>query len=142
MVVIVKSCSMRNAPWTRRLGVVAVIALAACGGDNVTDPDPVLPIPGISLTVPSALGVIQGGTTTLIVGITRTSYVGAVAMTLTGLPTGVTTPFAAPTSTNQFQFTLIASGTATTGAATVTVNASGIDIPSKQATFVLNVAPK
>lgn len=133
---------MRNAPLARCLGVTALVALAACSGDSVTSPDPVLPTPGVKITVPTALGVIQGGTTVLTVGITRTSYVGVVFMTLSGLPNGVTGPSVTSTSTNQFQVTLVATATATTGAATVTVHASGIDIPNAQATFVLNVAPR
>lgn len=133
---------MRRAGWVRRIGVATMVVLAACGSDSVTNPDPVLPTPGVALTVPTALGMIQGGSTTLVVGITRTSYVGVVFLTLTGLPNGVTGPTVTSTSTNQFQVILNASTTATTGAATVTVNASGIDIPSRQATFVLNVAPR
>ena len=133
---------MQRTRWGRRIGLVTLAALTACGSDNVTDPDPILPTPGIALTVPTALGVIQGGTTNLVVGITRTSYVGVVFMTLTGLPNGVTAPTVTSTSTNQFQMILSASATATVGAATVTVNASGIDIPSRQGTFVLNVAPR
>jgi hypothetical protein len=135
---------MRSAGWVPRSGAVAIamVSLAACGSDSVTNPDPDPPTPGIALTVPSALGIIQGGSTNLVVGITRTSYVGVVFLTLTGLPNGVTGPTVTSTSTNQFQVILNASATATTGAATVTVNASGIDIASRQATFVLNVSPR
>ncbi|MBC7896974.1 MAG: hypothetical protein H7066_16265 [Cytophagaceae bacterium] len=138
----VKSWSMRSAQWARRLGVVALASVAACGSDGVAGPDPTPPTPGVALTVPTALGVIQGGTTILTVGIARTSYVGVVFMTLSGLPAGVTGPSVTSTSTNQFQVTLVATPTATTGAATVTVHASGIDIPNAQGTFVLNVAPR
>lgn len=135
---------MRNRSFARTVGAVALsLAGAACDtGSSVTDPDPVLPTPKVALVVPTALGIIQGGTTQLVVNINRTSYVGVVFMTLSGLPNGVTGPTVTSTSTNQFNVTLVATATATTGAATVTVNASGIDIPAAQGSFVLNVAAR
>jgi cellulose 1,4-beta-cellobiosidase len=78
--------------------------------------------PDFSLAAASA-SVAQGGTATSAITVTRLSgFTGAVALTASGLPAGVTAAFSpASTTTAASTLTFTASSTATLGAATVTV---------------------
>ncbi|HEY2389769.1 MAG TPA: glycoside hydrolase family 6 protein [Candidatus Angelobacter sp.] len=77
--------------------------------------------PDFSLSATNA-SVAQGGTATSAVTITRLSgFAGAVALTASGLPAGVTASFNPASTTSASTLTFTASSTATLGAATVTV---------------------
>jgi hypothetical protein len=85
--------------------------------------------------------VQQGATGTSTITITRTNgFAGAVTLTATGLPNGVTAAFnpAAPT-TNTSTLTFTASPTATVGTATVTVRGNSGTLAEQTATVALNV---
>jgi endo-1,4-beta-xylanase len=71
---------------------------------------------------PSSLTVARGAGGTSTIAIVRTSFPGSVALSATGLPSGVSAAFApASTTGNSSLLTLTASAAATLGAATVTV---------------------
>lgn len=87
----------------------------------------------------AAATLAQGGTVTVPVQITRTNFTGAVTLSATGLPTGVTAGFdpAAPTG-NTSTLTLTATAGAATGAANVTVQGASGAL-SRTATLALTV---
>ena len=90
---------------------------------------------------PTTLSVAQGATGNTTVTITRTNgFAGAVNLTATGLPNGVTAAFnpAGPT-TNTSTLTLTASATATVGQATVTVRGNATGLAEQTATLALTV---
>lgn len=72
---------------------------------------------------PATLSIGQGGSSSSVIGITPINlFTGAVALSASGLPAGVTASFTpVSTSTNTSNLTLTASSTATLGAATVTI---------------------
>jgi len=82
----------------------------------------------------------QGGSVTVPVQITRTNFTGAVTLTTTGLPQGVSGTFdpAAPTGTTS-TLTLSATAGAVTGAATVTVQGAGTGVGNRTAALALTV---
>jgi xyloglucan-specific exo-beta-1,4-glucanase len=86
------------------------------------------PTPDFSLAAnPTSLTVNRGASGTSTITITRTGgFTGAVALSASGLPSGVSASFnpASATGTSSV-LTLTASGTATLGAATVTVTGTG-----------------
>src|SRR6187455_2553956 len=75
---------------------------------------------------PGALSVTRGASAATTVTIARTNFTGAVTMSATGLPAGVTVAFnpSAATTGNSVTATFTASSTATLGAATVTLTAT------------------
>jgi endoglucanase len=77
-------------------------------------------------TSPGALSVARGASGTSTVAINRTNFTGAVTMSASGLPSGVTVAFnpSAATTGNSVTATFTASSTATLGAATVTLTAT------------------
>jgi hypothetical protein len=100
--------------------------------------------PAFSLTFePAIVGVPQGASRTSIVTITRTGgFIGAVALTASALPAGVTAFFnpatvTAPTAT----LTLTASATAPLGAGTITVTGTGTGVANRSGTLTVNVTP-
>src|SRR5262245_19711200 len=76
---------------------------------------------------PTSLTVNRGASGMATITITRTGgFTGSVALSASGLPTGVTASFNPPSTTgNASSLTLAASSTATTGPATVTVTGVG-----------------
>jgi len=100
--------------------------------------------PAFSLAVtPTTVSVEQGKSVTATVAITRTGgFTGAVNLTVTGLPTGVTHSFASPvmgapseTTANQATLTLTAGATATTGTATLTITGTATGLTPRTATL-------
>jgi uncharacterized membrane protein len=130
-----------NAPTgagTFQVGASGGGSVTASATGNVT----VTPAPDFSLNVtPNAVAIEQGGPAGVAnVAITRTGgFTGAVNLTLTGLPTGVTAAFdnAAPTG-NTAVLTLTAAANAALGPATITVNGSGTP-GNRSAQFALTV---
>ena len=127
----------------RRLAsaTIAAAMLAACSGgdDGGTEPTPTI---DIALSN-AALTIVQGTNQTTTVTLTRSGgFTGDVAVTVEGLPTGVTASAAPATlgaSVTSSVVTFTASATAATGAATATIRASGNGVTAKTATVALTV---
>ncbi len=127
----------------RRLvtAIVAAATVAACSGgdDNGTEPTPTIDI----TVAPTTATVAQGGNTTANLTLTRSGgFTGDVALAFEGLPTGVTAAAAPATlgsTVTSSVITFTASGTAATGAANVTVRATGTGVTAKTATIALTV---
>jgi hypothetical protein len=102
----------------------------------------VVAAPAISLSAsaPSATLTAGGGSQTVGVTLTRTNYTGAVTMSVTGLPTGVTAASTDPGTGDTGSLRLQASAGATlvTGQ-TITITASGTGVSSASTTFTLTV---
>jgi cellulose 1,4-beta-cellobiosidase len=79
--------------------------------------------PNFSLSAsPASVSVAQGGSSTSTVTVTPSGgFTGSVALSASGLPSGVTASFSPSSTIGNSTLTLTASSTATTGAATVTV---------------------
>ena len=101
------------------------------------------PAGGYTLAMnPATLTIQQGTNGTAAVNITRTGgFAGAVTLSATGLPNGVTAAFnpTAPT-TNQSTLTLTASATAATGPATVTIHGTAAGLTEQTTTLALTVS--
>ena len=83
----------------------------------------VVPGPDFSLSAsPSSVSILQGGGGTSTITVTPANgFSGSVALTVSGLPTGVTAAFSPNPATTTSTLTLTASGTATTGTSTLTI---------------------
>ncbi|GEM_PF-2265398 len=90
---------------------------------------------------PSTLTVSPGGSASITVTISRTSYTGSVSLAITSsLPSGVTATYSHPGTGNTGTITLTASTSVATGTTTQTVRASGTGVSSTTRTFSLTVA--
>ncbi len=89
---------------------------------------------------PGSVSVTRGATASTTVAIARTNFTGAVTMSASGLPSGVTVAFNPSTATtgNSVTATFTASSTATLGAATVTLTATSGTL-SRTTTVALTV---
>jgi hypothetical protein len=99
------------------------------------------PAISLSLDTPSATLEAGGASQTISVALTRTNYTGAVTLSVTGLPTGVTATSTDPGTGNTGSIVLQASAEATLATdQTITVKASGSGVSAASATFSLTVA--
>jgi hypothetical protein len=90
---------------------------------------------------PGSLTVSQGASGAATIGIARTSFTGAVALSTSPLPSGVTASFAPASATgNSSTLTFTASATAATGPVTVTVTGTGGGL-TRSTTVGLTIAP-
>ncbi len=94
-----------------------------------------------ALAAPTALSVTRGSSISGAIGINRTNFTGAVTMSATGLPSGVTVTFNPSTATtgNIVTATIAASSTATLGTANFTLTATSGTV-SRTATVALTIA--
>jgi hypothetical protein len=104
----------------------------------------VTPPGGIALALSGAtVSVVQGQTATLGATLTRSgSFAGAVALTVEGLPTGVTanvTPASVAAGATTATITLTAAATAAAGSATITIRGTGTGVTAATATASLTV---
>jgi uncharacterized membrane protein len=110
----------------RAVLALAAIAAGGCGGDDPTGADSL----AITLALSSSsVSVAQGGAGTITVSVTRQGEVGDVAISVSGLPAGVTaSQLTLAAGTTSGTLTLSAAGNATvgTGSAVVTASASGV----------------
>lgn len=128
------------------LSTVLAALLSACGGGGdgggVTPPPP---SPGtLALSIPSAaVSLTSGGTGTVTINITRGgSFSGTVSLSVSGLPTGVTSSFTPPTldaTSTSAVLTLTAAPTAQAAVATLTVSATGSGVTPQSAPVQLVV---
>ena len=97
--------------------------------------------PSFALSVnPSSVSVVQGNQTTSAITITPANgFSGSVALSASGLPTGVTAGFSTNTSTSS-TLTLTAGATATTGTVTVTITGTSGTL-TETTQFPLTVTP-
>jgi hypothetical protein len=98
------------------------------GATKVFGAEPGPPTPDFALSAsPASLTVNRGASGTSTITITRSGgFSSGVTLSASGLPTGVTASFSAnPATGNSSVLTLLASSTATLGAATVTVTGTG-----------------
>jgi endoglucanase len=119
-----------TASSTATLGA-ATVTLTATSGSLTRSTTVALTVTGTvssDFTVassPGSLSVARGGSGASSIAINRTNFTGAVTMSASGLPSGVTVAFnpSAATTGNSVTATFTASSTATLGAATVTLTA-------------------
>lgn len=136
---------MRISRPTRLASLLALAASAtlwACdsGTSMPTDPDPT---PAVSISAaPTSLSLEQGASGTVTVTVTRSGgFTGSVALTASGLPSGVTAD--APSGTGAtLVMTLSAGASAATGSSSVTITASGSGVSSATTTLNLTVTEK
>ena len=125
-------------------GAAFCIALGtACGGGSegtapVTPPPTITPAIAISV-VPGAVTLEQGSTAPATVTLTRTNYTGAVSLTATGLPPGVSLAGTTTTTGTNADAALAAVADAATATSSVTVTASGTGVASVSAALTLTV---
>lgn len=100
----------------------------------------VAPVPGFSLAA-TASSVQQGATGTSTITITRTgSFAGAITLSASNLPSGVTAVFSPDNTTgNSSTLTFTATGGANVGAATVTITGTAAGLTPVTATLPLTV---
>ena len=110
---------------------------------SVTVPAP--PVPSIALVAAVGSITVTAGTSgTLPLSVTRSNYTGDVALSISGLPAGVTASFAPGIltgSTNASTLTLSSSLAASSPLTTISVTASGIGVTSQTTTFALTIMP-
>ncbi len=106
------------------------ILCASCGGYSGGNNNPPPPTPDFSVAAnPTAITVNRSISWMTTVTITPTNgFTGAVNLTATGLPTGVTAVFTPAAATTTSVLTLTASASATLGPATVTVTGTNASL--------------
>jgi hypothetical protein len=137
--------NMEISPRTRAIAVLVVAALAACsGGCSSSNSTPTTPPPTPAITIStsaSSLDLTQGATATIPVIVTRSGgFTGDVAVTVEGLPTGVTaSALIISSAISSGTITLTALATAVVAASNLTVRGSGSGVTSVTASIALNV---
>lgn len=118
------------------------LMLAACGGGGDSPagpPPPNTPTPTLAVQVtPAQLTLVPGSIDAVTVSITRTNVTGAVTLSLSGLPAGVTAASVSSNATSE-AIPLTATSATAVATATVTVTASAAGAPNASATFSLVV---
>ncbi len=140
-----------------RAGITATLigTLFACGGGSDSGgtapppapPPPPAPTPGtLSIsTAPVTVNAVAGTSVTINIGITRGgSFTGAVAMTIEGLPTGVTATFtpaslASGVSTSELSLTVAASVPAATTNLTLRASGTGVTTATRAMALAVTV---
>jgi hypothetical protein len=127
------------------LGSTAVAITGTGGGltRTATITLTVVPAPDFALTAtPAAVTVVEGATATTTIAVARLNgFAAGVALTASGLPTGVTAAFNPPTATGASAvLTFTADPAAALGTATVTVTGTGGGL-TRTTTVALTVAP-
>jgi hypothetical protein len=131
--------SMKATHFLRIAALAGALAVVGCNDDD----DPVTPGALTVAVSPTDLTVAAGATSTMTTTIARTgSFTGAVALTVTGAPTGATIAFAnSSIGANELstQGTISLLATTTPGTYPITVTASGSGVTNQTTTFNLIV---
>jgi hypothetical protein len=133
--------AVRRLPWLA-LASMVILGVAGCGGDDSSGPGPAGTIT-LSLSS-STLTITQGSTGSVTVTVGRQNFTGAVAVTVEGLPTGVTVPalnVADGQTSGTLTFTVAANAAAATSALTVRATASGVSAVTSSLSLVVQAAP-
>lgn len=117
----------------------AAVISSACSNDDAVSPTP----SSVAVQLGQANATItRGGTITVPITLSRTNYAGTVNLVAEGLPAGVTAtfnPVSVAGSSTTSNVTIAATSTATTGAANITIRASGSGITTSTVTLPLTV---
>ena len=117
---------------------VGLSAWGCGGGGDSTAPESTGAI-SITLSTP-ALSVWQGQSQTLNLGIARTNFAGAVTLTISGAPPGLTVTAAATNVTGDATTLTVAAGVTTApGTYTITITASSAGIATHAVSFTVTV---
>lgn len=124
--------------------VLSGASTSACGGESTDGPTTVVQTPTIMVSATSTAAASRGTSSTIQVTVARAGgYLGDIALSATGVPTGVTASFnpvtlsgAATTST--LRLTVTSNATASTS--TITILATGTGVSTTQATIALTVS--
>jgi hypothetical protein len=130
--------------------IVAVLAAAlslctiSCGSSDTSGTTTGPGAGAIAISLSSATGsVVVGGQAVVTATVTRSGFTGAVAVTVSGVPTGVTGSVGTLTTTgttSSAPITISVGATVTPGTYSITVQASGSGVPNASATYVLTVS--
>jgi alpha-tubulin suppressor-like RCC1 family protein len=100
----------------------------------------VSPRPSITLSVDASLTLARGATDTAVVRIVRTNFTGAVSLSVSGAPAGLTATLVPPSITADTALLILAAGpTAVPGTHPLTVTAQATGIETRTATLSLRV---
>lgn len=133
---------MFRSPYRLTAAVLVAALMTACGGGNpVAPPPPPTPTATLAISSPTAT-ILAGGSATVTVTLTRgNGFTGAVSVTATNLPTGVTsstTTIASGVTTGNLTLTAAANAPATNAAA-VSVAGTGAGVTIASQALALNV---
>jgi hypothetical protein len=122
-----------------------LVGLVACGGgsNDSPSPTPVAPTPAITVVASSNSTIARGASGSVSILLTRSGgYTGAISLSASGLPSGVTAAIEPATVSGTATSATLVLSVATTvvsGASTVTVTASGTGVSTVSASFLLTV---
>ncbi len=124
------------------MGCLAAAMLVGCGGSGGDGTGTTNPTPAISIALSSStLSIAQGAAGNVTVNLTRSGgFTGDVAISVTGLPTGVTVSsatIAAGSTSVTLSFVVAA---AAAGNSSITIGASGSGVSSVSASLALTVS--
>jgi len=117
---------------------VAALAIAACGGDDVTEPMPAIAI----VLSPAMVSVTQGATNTVDLSLSRSGgFTGDVSIAIEGVSDFLTTvgPPSLDPSVSSALITIRAGSSTSPGFDTVTVRATGTGVTPATAPLVITV---
>jgi hypothetical protein len=128
--------------WLLSTPVLSAVLLGGCGGSGSDGGTNTGPSPSIAIVLSSAaLSVVQGTSGNVTVTLTRSGgFTGDVALSISGLPTGVTVSSATiAAGTTSATLSFVVAAAAATGNSTITINASGSGVTSTSASLALSV---
>ena len=130
-------------PYLNLLGVATLALLSACGGSD-KPPTPPAATPTVAVTVaPASVTIPVGGNGSATATIVRAGgFTGAVALTSTGAPAGVTVTFGSATiaaGATTSTVTVAVAGTVAPATIPITISAAGTGVTTAQSTLSVTV---
>ncbi|MFZ0806014.1 MAG: hypothetical protein WAN03_07515 [Candidatus Sulfotelmatobacter sp.] len=123
---------------------IAVLLLITTGCGSLGSSSTARHAPGVSLSsAPAAVALQQNASGSVTINVNTTGgFSGSVALTVSGLPTGVTASLSPASTNSQSTLTFNVSASAPTGTATITINGtSGSFSPTTQISLAVLAAP-